>query len=411
MKNNMGDAYQLEMDLIPIFLEMEMKGVPISKDVISEEEKWTKKFQAGEDHLHSIVGDVKLGGKTMFNVLRKKGYIDEDKIEYTDKGNPRYGRDFLPGLVEDEKLKEILILRSKLQKVLGTYLRPWKESYLRHGRFFPYFQQTRGDNDRGARTGRVSSNLQQIPADIGDHDVPNLRKMITAEDGHIILKRDYAAQEIRVAAHYAEGSILQAYKDTPDLDVHTFVQDLIAEKTGLNLSRRIVKGISFLKLYGGGPARLADHAHCSIAEAKEFFSAYNDALPEFLQLSKDVEDQVKSGVLLRTWGGRKYGVDPPKYIDGKYRDFYYKLVNTLIQGSSADMSKVAMKRFHDHPDRKGRILLVVHDEIVLTTPEEHKATDMEILKWAMEEIPGWDVPLVSDAKIGKTFGDLEDYHD
>jgi len=409
---SMQTAYRLEMDLVPVFIEMEKFGVPIADNINEALKFWTRRFDDGEEYLKSVVGDIKLGGKAMFNKLRVDGYINEDNITYTDKGNPQYGRALLPNLISDEKLRTVLEHRSKLQKVIGTYLNPWADAYNKDGRFFPYFNQTRGEEFGGTRTGRVSSDLQQIPAfyDPTTTVVPNLRTFIVPEKGHVLLKRDYSAQEIRVAAHYAEGSILQAYQNDPLLDVHTFVKGLILDKTGWDLQRPIVKAISFLKLYGGGPRRLMDTIECSFSEAAGFFDAYNKALPEFLQLTKDVEAQVKNGIMLRTWGGRLYDVEPGKHIKGIWREFYYKLVNTLIQGSSADMSKTAMKRYHYHPDRKGRILLVVHDEIIVTCPKERIHEEMKLLKWAMEEIPGWDVPLISDAKIGHTFGDLEEYH-
>lgn len=410
MKNKMHDAYLLERKLLPVVIDMEMSGVPLSSDIVHEQKYWQSEFNAGEEYLKHLTNGVKPGTKAMFNKLRELKLIDESKIQYTPKGNPRYGREFLADLITDENLSQILQRRSKLQKVLGTYINPWAESFAQYGRFFPYFQQTRGDNDYGTRTGRFSSNLQQIPHVSHDSSIPNLRKYIVPEPGHVILKRDYSSQEIRVSAHYAEGSIMKAFQKDPEMDVHNFVQKLIKTKTKRQLERRIVKTISFLKLYGGGPQKLADNLGVLISDAQSFFEAYDNALPEFKQLAVDVERQVRGGTLLRTWGGRLYDVEPPKIVNGKRREFYYKLLNILIQGSSADMSKHAMVRYWHHPDRKGRILLVVHDELVLTVPEEHAKSEMKLLKWAMEDQEGWDVKMLTDGKIGPSFGELEDFY-
>ena len=84
-------------------------------------------------------------------------------------------------------------------------------------------------------------------------------------------------------------------------------------------------------------------------------------------------------------------------------------MNLLIQGSSADMTKEAMIRYYNHPDRKGDIAVQVHDEIVLEVLDEYIDNDMAILKWAMDDIPGWDVPLMSDGEVGKNLYDMEKY--
>lgn len=406
MKHNMYDAYQTELKLTPVVLDMEMQGVPLTDNMPALHDKWTSEFDEGDAMLLDLTGE-KPGSRAMYKQLIKIGKMDASKLQYTDKGNARFGRAFIPEYISDPKLLTVLTRRSKLQKILGTYLNPWLKAYNTNGRMYPFFQSTRGDNGYGTRTGRFSSNFQQIPHVTADDSVPNLRTCVVPEDGHVILKRDYSAQEIRVSAHYAEGGIMEAFQDDPYMDPHDFVQDMIKEKLGLALPRRICKNISFLKLYGGGPKKLVESAGCSLNEAYKFFDAYDSALPEFKRLSVSVESYVRAGNRMRTWGGRLYDVEYNK----QGNPLYYKLLNVLIQGSSADMSKHAMIRYWYHPKRKGRILLVVHDEIVLTCPEKHAANDMEILRWAMEDQPGWDVKMLSDGKISdKSFGELEDFN-
>lgn len=408
------DAYERELKLLPIIIEMEQHGIPLDRNIVNFTAEWQNKFDKGEAILKERANGAKPGSKAMFNAFRELGYIDESKITYTDKGNPKYGREFIDKIVTDKILIDILKRRSKLQKILGTYLNPWAKSFIEHnGKFYPWFNQTRGDNDYGTRTGRMSSNLQQIPRNPDPNDdLPNLRKMIVPEKDHVILKRDFNAQEIRVAAHFAEGSIMRAYNENANLDVHNFVKELILNSSGADIDRNIVKAINFLKLYGGGVTTLSEKLNISIDRARQFFNAYDAALPEFKQLVIEAENQVKSGVPIRTWGGRLYDVEPAKIIDGKLRSFYYKLSNILIQGSSADQTKEAVIRFHYHADRHPdcRVLLIIHDEIVLTCPADHAKSQMQILKWAMEDMEGWDVPMRSDGKIGSSFGDLEDFN-
>jgi DNA polymerase-1 len=229
------------------------------------------------------------------------------------------------------------------------------------------------------------------------------------DEGEILLVRDFSAQEIRVAAHFAEGTLLDAYNANPEMDVHLLVQKLIQNAIGHEIPRRISKTITFLKLYGGGPKKLIDQIGCTMNEARAFFAAYDDALPEFARLNEDIEKMVKRGIKIRTWGGRLYDVEPPAVMPtGKVMEKYYKLPNTLIQGSSADMSKHAIIRYHTHPSRKGRLLLQVHDELVVSVKEEHKDSEMALLKWAMNEMPGWDVPIRSSGAFGYDYGNLTD---
>ena len=232
--------------------------------------------------------------------------------------------------------------------------------------------------------------------------------------GTLVLRRNgftfvagNSAQEIRVAAHFAEGNILKAYQDNPDLDVHTFVQDLIRDKAGMDIPRRISKTVTFLKLYGGGPQKLVDQIGCTLDDARKFFAAYEEALPEFKQLTYETEQLVRSGKKLRTAGGRLYDVEPPEVRpDGRKWEKYYKLPNVLIQSSSADMTKLAILRYYKHPDRRGRVVLQVHDELVISVPPEYRIQEMQLLRWAMNEQPGWDVPIRSTGEWGHNYGEL-----
>jgi DNA polymerase-1 len=416
----MAEAFQREMRILPIVIDLEMRGINLTPDIQYTHKQLKTKFELLDLQLRAYSSGAEPGSKAMFNNLRKKGLIDESKIQYTEKGNPRYGKDFIEDMIADKELVNILKLRSKLQKMVGTYIRPFAESADKYnGKFYPYYNQTRSEDDYGTRTGRFSSNIQQLPKDSGSNsmllesdvdtkELPSVRTMIVPSKGKVLIKRDFSGQELRVTAHYAEGSILAAYQADPRLDVHEFVGGLIVEKTGMHLQRTPIKTISFLKLYGGGPAKLSERLKIPLHEAKSFFAAYDKALPEFKGLMKDIEDLSRSGKKIRTWGGRSYDVEPAKHDakTGRRLEYYYKLGNILIQGSSADMTKEAMIRYHYHPYRKGDIVMTVHDEIVVEVDVDDAPAEMELLRWAMDEIPGWDVPLRSDGAIGFNLGEM-----
>jgi DNA polymerase-1 len=426
-KSNIHTAFDREMAVLPIVIDMEMRGITISSDIHITRERLESIFSLQDMQLTAYGNGEKPGSKAMFNVLRKKGLIDESKIQYTDKGNPRYGKDFLEDMIADKELVNVLKLRGKLQKFIGTYLKPFSESSTKYDfKFFPYYNQTRSEDDYGTRTGRFSSNIQQLPKDSGynftlyaDDDstidaMPSVRSLIVpSKPGMVLVKRDFSGQELRVVAHYAEGSILKAYQDNPKMDVHAFVDNLIQEMTGHHLSRTPVKMINFLKLYGGGPGKLAERLKIPVEQARTFFRVYDEALPEFKGLMKDIENLARSGKKIRTWGGRSYLVEPSTHDPktGRRKEFYYKLGNVLIQGSSADMTKEAMIRYFYNPNRKGNLLMTVHDEIVVEVDAQHQDSEMALVRWAMDGIPGWDVPLCSDGAIGTNLGKMETYDD
>ena len=420
-KQTIEDAYNREASVLPIVIDLEKRGICLSSNIHQARKKCEDKFDLLNLQLLAYGDGEEPGSKAMFNVLRRKGLIDESKIQYTEKGNPRYGKEFLNDIIADKDLASILALRTKLQKFIGTYLKPFSESALKYdGRYYPYYNQTRSETDYGTRTGRFSSNIQQLPKDTGTNftlyadqdftiaEMPSVRSFIVpSSPDKIIVRRDFSGQELRVVAHYAEGQILEAYRNDPKMDVHAFVDNLIQEKTGHHLSRTPVKMINFLKLYGGGANKLAERLRIPLEQAQSFFRTYDIALPEFKELMKTIERQARKGIKIRTWGGRSYDVEKPK--DG--RELYYKLGNVLIQGSSADMTKEAMIRYYYSDKRKGDLIMQVHDELIVEVDEQYANEEMALIKWAMDEIPGWDVPLVSDGKIGKSLGVMEVFED
>lgn len=409
----MMDAYRREQRLLPVIIDMEAAGVPISEKVHAEHKNQQARFEEVEKRIRRKVGDINIGhGATLYKAMTKRNLVDQKRVSYTEKGNPRTGRDQIALWCKDKCLVDDLGVRSRLVKVIGTYLRPWSMAHDRDGRFYPYFNQTRNPEDQGTRTGRLSSDFQQVPRKPGDDvDMPFLRNFITAEPGQILNSRDYSSQEIRILAHYAEGQLMEAYQTDPDMDVHDWVRELILNMVGLNLDRSPVKQANFLQIYGGGAPALSRNIPCPEDEARSILAAHRKALPEVKALSKSIEKMVKGGTLLRTWGGRLYDVEEGYSKLGRWEKLYYKLINVLIQGSAADQTKELMINYYNHPKREGRILLQVHDELMTSVPKRAQKRDMCLLRELMNDSTGWDVPMRSDGKTGETWGGAKAYDD
>lgn len=288
---------------------------------------------------------------------------------------------------------------------------------------------TRSD-DGGARTGRISCspNLMNIPTlksrkfqaclelwekhlkELGFPALPNVREYIdTCDENYVLVKRDFAQQEIRVLAHYEDGALLAAYKENPNLDMHQWAADMILELAGLPVTRKHTKTLAFACIYGTGLATLAQQMGGSLDEAAITKSAYFVAIPGIEKLNKTLKSRAARNLPIRTFGGRVYYVEPPRYVPerGRICTFDYKLLNILCQGGSADITMDALIAY-DERRVHGRLLLTVHDEIVLLVPREHAVTEMQILRECMEDIP-LDCPLTSDGEIGYNYHELEPF--
>jgi len=296
-------------------------------------------------------------------------------------------------------------------------MKPWlKQATEGDRRIRCQWNTTRGDKV-GARTGRLSStpNFQNIPtlesakfkqaiklrAEFLPNfiELPNVRRYIVADDQEsVLIDRDFSGQELRVMAHFEDGKALKAYKADPYLDLHQWAADYINSTLNLGISRKQTKTCSFAILYGSGLDTLAAQMGATRDEAAEVKAAYLNALPGLQGLISGLKTRARNKQPFKTWGGRVYYCEEPTFKEGRWRSYDYKMVNYLIQGSSADISKQALIDYH-RAKRHGRIILMVHDEICVSVPKEHWKTEMQILKDCMEGI-ALDAKLVSEGEVG-----------
>lgn len=237
--------------------------------------------------------------------------------------------------------------------------------------------------------------------------LPNVRSYILPDDDEVLISYDFASQELRVLAHYEDGLLLEAYQKDPTQDLHQFAANIISESLQIAFPRKHAKTVSFSILYGSGLDALAAGLGTDRDGAAEIKAAYLTALPGIGKLIEQLKQRGRNNEPLRTWGGRVYYVEPPKFVDGRWRSFDYKLLNYLVQGSSADITKEAIIAYHQRKVH-GRFLLTVHDQIVCSVPVLHWKTEAAILKDCMESIP-LDAPLLADGSKGFNLHDVEDF--
>lgn len=343
----------------------------------------------------------------------------------TASGQPSAAKNSLLQGVTDKKLLALLQYRGKVDTALTTFLRNWCATLDMTGdKLHTDWNQVRGEG-RGARTGRFAStpNFQNIPKYLKTDDMedlglplpPKLRKYFIPDAGEIWVRRDFSQQELRILAHMSGGELADLYLANPKADLHQYAADAMKHLDLMRAdvqvkvnryddARGIAKMIAFSLLYGMGLDELAYRLGITRAEAQKVRSAYLDLWPGLRQMQKDIKDRARAGLSIRTWGGREYYCEPPRVIEGRLRTFDYKLLNYLIQGSAADCTKEALARL-DEAGLPGRFLLSVHDEISWSLPKRIAAGTAKEIGRIMCSVE-FDVPMLSDAEVGKGWGDL-----
>lgn len=440
-ERGMWPAYQREIAVAPITMEMERSGIRVhrkrlrealrvfermdkdvmrriakklrieSKDMMTGEEQ-SKKEKDGKFNLNS--------GKQLADALQRAGKLDS--IVRTPSGQVSTKISVLQTCCNDKELLNLLAVHSVTTKYMGTFMRPWLEqAEASHGRILPHFNQTRGgsnDGDSGgARSGRYSSsdpNMQQVasnPEESGNkevlmlmqkwlrddygYDFRGLRDYIIPDDGMILIAVDYNQQELRILAHFEKDVLMRAYLENPLLDIHLYVQGLIKDAIGIEYPRKHVKVTVFGIVYGMGLDKLAARLEIDRQTAGQLRNAVYKAIPGIPELQKHLRKLANTDKPLVTWGGRQYFCEEPRfdYKSRQWMSFEHKMLNYQIQPSAADCTKAGMLNvYHNLP--KVRIAIQVHDELVCMAPSRKYGP---LIEKEMGNLK-FNVPMIAEAK-------------
>lgn len=424
-------SYQREIALLPILLANEREGMQVDLPLLEED---TQLYGEVLEKLDNWIREY-LEAPTL-NIDSDQQFADALEAKklvsnwiLTEKGQRSTSKESLRETLQDKLLLGVLEYRSLLANFHGTFMSPWLNTALEtNGVLHTNWNSTAQEKGGGTRTGRLSSNpnFQNIPSNdkLDDAEksieakgvykklkwlrkLPHLRQYIVADDEtQVLCDRDFNGQELRVAAHFEDAEMLAAYTADPRIDLHQYGSDKIKEYVGLDLPRKKVKIIVFTILYGGGLATIAERLDTTVENAKKLRDAYFKVFPGIQELGREMQRRSKSNLSMRTWGGREYFSEPPKVINGRLREFGYKLTNYLIQGSSADITKEATIRYYN-ARKDSRLVLTVHDEIVISAPKRNWKQEMSILRDCMNSIE-LDVPLLSEGEVGYRWYDMEE---
>lgn len=413
IQRNMLQAYERELKLAPILYRAEFKGVRVDRERLAADVPvFEAMLEQCENAIRAKLGDRPIDTPAQVaKALIAAGYT----LRLTPTGRVSTSQDALHEAIQDDQaLLDLLQYRGACKTLLGTFMRPWLAFSERDGHLHPSWNSVRGD-DYGTRTGRLSCsnpNLQNVPTEFefdytgvlaGFVPLPYMRVYILPDPGEVILAGDYNGQEMRLLAHFAEGTAAEVYRNDPRADFHQVAVTLVKEKAGMDLKRKQAKITGFSLIYGAGVPALAAQLGVPGHEASQIKRAY---LKTMVGLA-DFQQSVSMRSEVKTWGGRIIPVQPPKYNeDGSVWTFNYKLVNHLIQGTAADQTKESIIRHDEDPNKVGRFLMTVHDENVHSVKLENLLAGAIAMAQSMEGLEGFDVPFIVELEYGPNWHDL-----
>ena len=390
----------IEMPLITVLANMEYDGVKVDASILKDmEEEMSTRISDIEQEIYTLVGEE-------FNISSPKqlGVILFEKLELpgAKKTKTGYKTDVsvLQKLVGNHPVIEKILEYRRLTKIKSTYLEGLSNYIREDGKIHTIYKQNL------TRTGRLSSvepNLQNIPA--RDEEGRMIRKAFLPVND-IFLSADYSQMELRVLAHVSGSKELQqAFIN--DEDIHTRVAaDIygISMEEVTKLQRKTAKAVIFGIVYGISGFGLGENLEISPKEAKEFIDKYYELYPGVKNYMDNIVMEAYRDGYVKTLFNRKRVIEELQNKNFMVRQSGERIaLNTPIQGTSADIMKIAMVKIFNEMKEKGlksKMLLQVHDELIFDVLEEEKETLEEIVRRNMETCVKLDVPF----KVSHDYG-------
>jgi DNA polymerase-1 len=399
----------LEMELIPVLMDMEMTGIKIDTDFFSEmSERFAGELSGIEKKVFDLVGE-----EFNINSPQQLGYILFEKLNLPTKKKTRkksgYSTD-VEVLTELAKIHEVpsLLLRFRtLNKLKTTYLDALINiANPATGRVHTSYNQT------VTATGRLSSsnpNLQNIP--IRTEEGREIRKGFITDKDRLLLSADYSQIELRLFAHYSEDPVLiGAFENDEDIHIRTAAEIFNLDPRMVTTEmRRMAKTINFGIIYGMGPIKLAKELGINKKMAQTYLDHYYKRYKGVLNFKEKIISQARQNGYVSTLFKRRRYLPHINSDNGHLKSEAERAaVNTPIQGTAADLIKMAMINIHEILQKEGlttKMLLQVHDELVLEVPQKELGIIANLVKNEMEGVYLLHIPLKVDINWGKNWGE------
>lgn len=391
---------QVEMPLEQVLACMEFRGILIDRDYLKTLEVELRRDLATlEQEAYALAGATfNLGSpKQMSDLLFNKLGLSIKKSRKTSLG---YSTDAatLEKLRDDHPIVEAILNHRILAKLKSTYVEALPQLVVPHtGRVHTDFNQT------VTTTGRLSSsnpNLQNIP--VRTSFSRRIRRAFVPEPGWLLMAADYSQIELRILTHLTQEEVLvQGFRNGED--VHTLTARLLLNKPEVTADeRRLAKTINYGVVYGMGARRFAREAGVGLAEAETFIKAFYKRYPAIFTYFEDTRRQVIEHGYVETLLGRRRYFRGLADLNQREREAAMRAaVNAPIQGTAADIVKLAMIRVEESlRGKSSRLLLQVHDELVLEVQPDEKQTVELLVRTQMEQVVALSVPLAVEINSG-----------
>jgi DNA polymerase-1 len=407
------DIYsRIEMPLFPVLAAMEERGIRIDTGLLHHMSS-TMGAQLAE-----LESKIYAEAGTEFNINSplQLGHILFEKLQYPVIKKTKTTKSYSTSVEVLEELAthgyavpQLILQHRELHKLKGTYVDALPQIVGSDGRVHTTFNQA------VAATGRLSSsdpNLQNIP--IRTAAGREIRKAFIADEGHVLVSADYSQVELRILAHISgDESLIETFRRGDDIHRATASkmfnippEELTAEQ------RRAAKVINFGVLYGMSSFRLSNELGISGTQAKDWIEAYFARYPKIQEyLDRTLDEARNTGKVTTLFGRVRYIPEIHNRSFTVRGNAERMATNAPIQGTAADILKMAMialeRKLSAHASR-ARMLLTVHDEIVIESPESAAADVAGIVKETMENVFPLAVPLAVDAHYGKSWFDAKE---
>ena len=407
IKNDFLSLYEdIDLPLTYVLSDMEYTGVNVDKDyLLKMKEEVSEKINKKEEEIYALannsdfnINSPKQLGKVLFEDLS----IPYPKRLKSDKSYST-SSDILTKLTDYEIVNKILEYRT-LTKIYSNYVIGLLDFIKSDGKIHTIFTQTL------TRTGRLSSispNLQNIP--IREEYGRLVRKAFVPNKDSVIISSDYSQIELRMFAHMSNAdNLIEAFKE--NLDIHTKtamdIYHVTKEEVTSNM-RRNAKAVNFGIIYGISSFGLSEDLGINVKDAKAFIDNYLETFPGIKDYMENIKKEAYKNGYVKTLFGRVRVIDELKSNNYMVRSSGERMaLNTPIQGTSADIIKIAMINVHNELEKrklKAKMIIQVHDEILIDCPKEELNEVLKILKDKMENVYKLKVPLKVDMNYGNNW--------
>jgi len=401
----------IDLPLVPVLCRMEEAGVKIDKEALARmSTRLEGEVAAKAREIYGLcgfefnIGSPKQLGDVLFNRLNLP-----KPVKYGKGKTISTAVDVLEGLSATHEVPRLVLEYRQLSKLKSTYVDTLPALLSpTTGRLHTTFDQT------GTATGRLSSanpNLQNIP--IRTQLGREIRAAFTVETGHVLLAADYSQIELRLLAHFSGDSLLVKAFNRGD-DIHTLTASQVFGVPPLMVTpdhRRAAKVVNFGIVYGLSPFGLSQNLGIEPREAKQFIDAYFEKYSGVRAFIDKTLEEARRDQRVTTLFGRIRPIPDINAKNVQQRGFAERTaVNTPLQGTAADLIKIAMIRIDEairERDLRSRMTLQVHDELVFEVPQEELDVMRSLVKEHMENVHPLAVPLLVEMGAGKNWRDLE----